>query len=178
MMTEQQLDELFPAGCDPYAAATTALFGKAIGLFGQPEGTVPQELRDFVKRVFMRVAARRDEPTLRRAASLFHEVGSSISADALLPTCHNEVLAAKMRGNQRSPDQIKKLTADGFELCVIALANMGAKDVTIHECGKLAFGEEPWAAKDDNVTKIPMQCTGTLVHDEFTPCPVHDRRSR
>ena len=36
------------------------------------------------------------------------------------------------------------LAAEGFELCVRALAEMGAKDVTIHECGKAAFGEEPW----------------------------------
>lgn len=84
----------------------------------------------------------------------------------------NAILAAKLRENQRSPDQLRSISADGFELCVRALAKLGAADVTIHECGKSALGEEPWAADDG------LRCTGTLVHDEFTACPVHDRRGR
>jgi len=171
-----QLAALFPAGCDPYKAAAQALFG---------ETDPPEDLRDLIKRVFMHVADRRgylrSEQTLGRASELFHEIGSAIAADDLLPTCKNEVLAAKLRENMRSRDQIKKITADGFELCVLALANMGAKNVTVHECGRIAFGEEPWGSKEedeDNETKIPSRCTGTLVHDEYTPCPVHDRPRR
>jgi hypothetical protein len=177
-VTDQQLSELFTEGCDPYEVAARALFG----------GPSP-DVRDLVKRVFMHVAAQRAkfaiskiEPTLRRAADLFHEVGSAIAADDLLPTCKNEILAGKLRENVRSRDQVKHIAADGFELCVLALADLGAKDVTVHECGRIAFGEEPWDDRGirEDVTKIPMSCTGTLVHDEFTPCPVHDhdRRNR
>lgn len=110
------------------------------------------------------------DEVLRRAADLFHEIGSALAADALVATTRNVVLAEKLRENQRSADQLRSIAADGFELCVRALSQMGAKDVTIHECGTSAHGEEPWGSDDR------AMCTGTLVHDEYTSCPVHDRR--
>lgn len=105
---------------------------------------------------------------LRRAADLFHEIGSSIAAADLVTDCRNAVLADKLRENLRTPAQLRALTADGFELCVRALAASGAADVTIHECGTSAFGEEPWGDRED------ARCTGALVHDQLSLCPVHD----
>lgn len=134
-MTERQLADLFTAGCDPYEVAARVLFGTI-------EDAASQDARDLIKRVFMHVAAHRGEAmtgkiesTLRRATALFHEVGSAIAAEDLLPNCCNEVLAGKLRENLRSHDQIKRIMADGFELCVLALAALGETDVTIHECG-------------------------------------------
>jgi hypothetical protein len=114
------------------------------------------------------------DPSWDQLEDMFHEVGSAISAADLVANCRNPMLANKLREKLRTSAQIKKITADGFELCIRALASMGATDVTIHECGKSALGEEPWSGSDEDVTKIPMRCTGTLVHDEFTLCPVHD----
>ncbi len=172
MISEEQLDGLFAPGCDPYRAGAAALFGK-------PPAEVTQDERDAVKRVFARMAACRRpgggdtlEQALRRSADLFHEIGAALAVERLLADVRNAILAAKLREKQRSSDQLRTISADGFELCVRALAMMGAADVTIHECGKSAFGEEPWGADDR------PRCTGTLVHDEFTTCPVHDRRDR
>ena len=76
---------------------------------------------------------------LRQAADKFHEVVSALAAEDLLTDAHNKnkIVAAKLRESLRSRDQIKQITTDGFELCVHALAAMGAEDVTIHECGAL-----------------------------------------
>jgi len=159
-------EAVFTADCDPYGAGASVLFDKL------PDA-VTQDDRDLVKRVFMHIAARRGmgaggpfEQALRRAADLFHEVGSSATAEDLVADCRNAILANSLRSKLRSRDQVKRITADGFELCVLALAEMGASDVTIHECGEAALGEQPW--------EEPMTCTGSLVHDEFTACPLHD----
>ncbi len=173
MTSEQQLDSLFAPGCDPYVAGAAALFDK-------PLDAVTQDERDSTKRVFKRMMARCAEEgvsgmleqALRRSAALFHEIGSALAVERLLVDVRNAVLAEKLRENQRSSDQLRSISAGGFELCVRALAQRGAADVTIHECGASAFGEAPWGA-DSAPT-----CTGTLVHDEFTACPVHDRRNR
>lgn len=74
---------------------------------------------------------------------MFHEVVSALSAEDLLAGCRNAVVAEKLRENLRTRDQIRRIASDGFELCVRALAEMGAADVTIHECGKSALGEGP-----------------------------------
>jgi hypothetical protein len=139
---EQRLEALFTPDCDPYAAGAAALFDKA-------EDAITQDERDLTKRVFMRIAARRGMgadgyivQALRLAADKLHAVGSAIAAEDLIAGCRNEILASKLRENLRSHDQIKRITADGFELCVRALAEMGASDVTIHECGKQDM--EPW----------------------------------
>ena len=132
-VTEAQLAELFTPGCDPYHAGAAVLLDK-------PPSAVSQDDRDLVKRVFTRIAARRGDmlesvPTLRRTADLFHEVGSAVAAEDLIADCRNAILADALRAKLRSRDQIKSLTAEGFELCVRALAALGATDVTIHECG-------------------------------------------
>lgn len=138
------------------------------------------------------------EQVLRRSADLFHEIGSALAVEPLLADARNAILAEKLRENRRSPDQLRSISAEGFELCVRALAQLGAADVTIHECGASALGEAPWGPDDgltctgslvhDEYTTCPVHdrrggtdgapCNGTLVHDEFTACPVHDRRSR
>ena len=163
---EAQLAELFTPTCDPYFVGAAVLLDK-------PLNAVSQDDRDLVKRVFMRIAARRgsleSDPVgilrdalrgamsraaafehastsaeallaplvaaLRRAADLFHEVGSSAAAEDLVADCRNAILADTLRTKLRTRAQIKSLTADGFELCVRALADLGATDVTIHECG-------------------------------------------
>ena len=85
---------------------------------------------------------------LRLAADKFHEVVSAIVAEDLLIDDRNTItiVAQKLRESLRSRDQIKRIAADGFELCVRALAEIGAPDVTVHECGDQAFGEQPWSA--------------------------------
>jgi hypothetical protein len=60
------------------------------------------------------------EQALRQAADLFHEIESAIAADDLIADCRNAKLADKLRENQRSHDQLKKIAVDGFELCTRA----------------------------------------------------------
>lgn len=79
---------------------------------------------------------RDQEQVLRQVADMFHEVGMAIAAEEFIANCRNEIFVEKLRKNLRSKEQLKQITADGFELCVRALAAMGAKDVTIHECGE------------------------------------------
>lgn len=85
---------------------------------------------------------------LRDAADRFHEIGMAISAETLSP--NNAILAEKIRENRRTPAQLSRIAADGFELCVRALGAMGASDVTIHECGEAALGETPWSSDGDD----------------------------
>jgi hypothetical protein len=82
------------------------------------------------------------EEALRGAADLFHEVLSGLSAEDLIVNCRNEVLREKLREDLRTRDQLKAIAASGFELCVTALAALGASGVTIHECSKSDM--EPW----------------------------------
>ena len=89
------------------------------------------------------------EQALRRASEMFHEILSAISSKDLLAGCQNSVVVEKLKENLRTRDQIRKIAADGFEVCVLALSEMGAPDVTIHECGSQAFGEEPWSRGDE-----------------------------
>lgn len=86
------------------------------------------------------------EEALRGAADALHRIVSAIGVDKLLsregykmPSQMFEALVAK----KLSPDEMSKVAADGFELCVRALAEMGAADVTIHECAARSF-EEHW----------------------------------
>ena len=83
------------------------------------------------------------DQVLRRASEMFHEIVSAFSSEDLLANCRNDVVAETLRKNLRSRDQIRRIAADGFELCVRALAAAGAPDVTIHECGEQATGECP-----------------------------------
>jgi len=106
------------------------------------------------------------EQALRKAADLFHEIVAASEARRLLdqegyklPQGMYDDFTRKLR---TSPE-IMKIATDGFERCVLALAEMGAADVAIHSCGAQALDEQ--------------SCTGTIVHDEFTACPVHDRRA-
>ena len=65
------------------------------------------------------------EEPLHRCASYFH------------------ALLTALAGNDYRTHgaHIRRLSADGFELCVRALAQMGATDVSIHECGASAMDE-------------------------------------
>ena len=141
---ERQLGALFTPSCDPYRISVAALMGI-------PLDEVTQDDRERVKRLFMRVTARRgedarseSEQALRNVADMFHEIVSAHAAEDLNADCRNAVVAGKLRESLRSRDQIKKIATDGFELCVRALAEMGAPDVTIHECGEKALGEVSW----------------------------------
>lgn len=88
--------------------------------------------------------ARSTEVSLREASDLFHKILSAIAAKRLLdceghkmPRPIHEGLVAKLL----EPEAIERLAADGFEMCVRALALLGAEGVTIHECNP---SEEPW----------------------------------
>ncbi len=83
------------------------------------------------------------EEALRRASQLFHEIATSHSAERLIAReresgqgLMTDIMREKLRLDLRSSDQVFKIAADGFEVCVRALAAMGATDVTIHECGE------------------------------------------
>jgi hypothetical protein len=56
LLVSVDLATLFVPGCDPYKVAASVLLGK-------PPEAVTQDDRDIVKRVFMHVAACRDEMT-------------------------------------------------------------------------------------------------------------------
>ena len=86
------------------------------------------------------------EVAMERASEMFHEILSAFASEDLLAGCSNAVVAEKLRDNLRTRDQIRKIAADGFELCVRALAQMGAPNVSIHECGKRDL--EPWSEGD------------------------------
>lgn len=136
---EQRLDALFAPGCDPYRAAAAVLFDK-------PADAITHDDRDLFKRVFIRMLKRYrgDDQTLRDASEAFRRIVSALNAEKLLardgyklPTLLVESLTAK----KLSPDEMSKVAADGFELCVRALVQMGAPDVTFHECGEREFEE-------------------------------------
>jgi hypothetical protein len=107
------------------------------------------------------------EEALRRAADLFHEIGRSRAAEELLaqaryttaftearePSAALRSMAETLRAAVRTPAQIQELATDGFEACVRALADLGAADVTIHECRSAALS--PWVdgeASEDGVS--------------------------
>lgn len=147
------LDTLFVTGCDPYRVAASVLLDK-------PSETVTLDERDRVKHVFMHVAVRRDEirrvareKLLRQAADMFHEIIMALEARRFLdregPKL-SQVMCDDFTRKLRTPPEITKIAAGGFELCVRALAEMGAEDVTIHECGVQALGEQPWSGADDD----------------------------
>jgi len=140
---ERKLDALFSPSCDPYRAGAAALLAK------EPP-SVSQDERDIVKLVHMRIAAQRgeSEQVARRAADMFHEILSALSAEDLVADTRNAIMAEKLREHMRPREQLKKIAADGFELCVRSLAAMGAPDVSIHECGEQAFGEQPWGGQE------------------------------
>lgn len=81
---------------------------------------------------------------LRQASEKFHEIVSAFSSADLLASARNAVIADKLRDNLRSIDQLRRIAADGFELCVRALADLGAPDVTIHECGDRELEDRRW----------------------------------
>lgn len=144
-VSEQTLDVLFTPGSDPYRAAAVVLFDK-------PADAITQDDRDIVKRVFMRTLKRYRErhhgenQVLRDAADTFHRIGAALNAERLLSREDNKLttpLLEALVSKKLSTHDLIKAAADGFELCVRALAEMGASDVMIHECGERDF-EEHW----------------------------------
>jgi hypothetical protein len=119
-------------------------------LFDKPVSAVSQDDRDIVKRVFVRVAIRRGLGSLDLAAQELRR-----AADALHEV-GSAVVAEDLLADDRNAILADKLRENLRSKAQIK--KMGAKDVTIHEC-------DP-------------RCTGTLVHDEFTACPVHDASAR
>jgi hypothetical protein len=86
------------------------------------------------------------EKALRGAADALHRIVSAIGVEKLLsregykmPSQMFEALVAK----KLTPNEMSKVAADGFELCVRALVEMGAPDVTIRECAERDL-EEHW----------------------------------
>jgi hypothetical protein len=77
------------------------------------------------------------EEALREAADLFHKIVSGLASARLIaregvkmPQNMYDSIAAKILTNEA----VEEIAADGFEVCVRALAALGAKDVSIHEC--------------------------------------------
>jgi hypothetical protein len=75
------------------------------------------------------------EETLRKASLLFHQIAGAHQTEKLLENDKlSAVTRAKLSENLRTPAQLVEMAADGFELCVMALAALGATDVAFHEC--------------------------------------------
>jgi len=77
------------------------------------------------------------EEALREAADLFHKIVSGLASARLIaregmkmPQNMYDEIAGKILTNE----VVEEIAADGFEACVRALAALGAKDVSIHEC--------------------------------------------
>ncbi len=95
------------------------------------------------------MTATTSEQALLCAADMFHEIVSAFASEDLVVDARNKIVAEKLGENLRSRDQLQKIASDGFEVCVRALAEMGASDVTIYECGEQALGEHPWGGGDE-----------------------------
>lgn len=78
------------------------------------------------------------EKTLRGAADAFHRIVSAIGVEKLLARSGSKLpskIFEDFTAKKLTPDEMSKVAADGFELCVRALVELGATDVAIHECG-------------------------------------------
>jgi hypothetical protein len=79
------------------------------------------------------------EDALRSAADQFHKILAGLNSAKLLARNGHKMpspMFDKLSSAVLSNDEIVRTAADGFETCVRALAALGAKDVTIHECGE------------------------------------------
>ncbi len=87
------------------------------------------------------------EVALRAASEALHKIGAACNARKLLDRDGHKLsqpMHDSLCRNLLDPDEILKIAADGFEACVRALAELGAKDVTILECSSfdIAHGDE------------------------------------
>jgi hypothetical protein len=73
---------------------------------------------------------------LRQAADKFHKILSTLSSRRMLANDRPLTVPIREMLEANSVRDPEKLAADGFELCVRALADLGAPDVMIHECGE------------------------------------------
>lgn len=77
------------------------------------------------------------ETALREAADRFHKIVTGIASARLLAregVKMSSLVYESMAADVLSSEEIEKIAADGFEVCVRALARLGAPDVSIHEC--------------------------------------------
>jgi hypothetical protein len=77
------------------------------------------------------------EDALRAASTAFHKIVADHSVRRLLAREGHkmpQLMHDSLVGKLLDPSEAQKIAADGFEICVRALAAMGAKDVSIHEC--------------------------------------------
>lgn len=78
------------------------------------------------------------EGALRAASEAFHKIVSAHESRRLLDREGHklpQVMYDDFVRKALEPAEITKIAAEGFELCVRALLELGASDVTIHECG-------------------------------------------
>lgn len=74
------------------------------------------------------------DDALRAASDLFHKIMASFSAERLLARKMTQPMRDALTPQILTPEKLEQLAADGFEICVRALAARGAPDVSIHEC--------------------------------------------
>jgi len=87
--------------------------------------------------------------SLRAAADAFHKIVAAHEARRLLDREGHKMPQAMhddLVGRCLDPGEVTKIAADGFEVCVRALVALGAKDVSVHECG--ADDLEPYLESD------------------------------
>ena len=81
--------------------------------------------------------------TLRRAADMFHDIVSTLSARRMLAEDRPMTGPIRQMLQEHAGRDPETIAADAFEMCVLALAAAGDTDVTIHVCGEAALGELP-----------------------------------
>jgi hypothetical protein len=85
------------------------------------------------------------EKLLKECSDKFHAISSSHEADRLV-TAEGYKMSRSMWESMNSKilrnEEINKLCIEGFEACVMALVEIGASDVSIHNC-KASDIEEP-----------------------------------
>ena len=77
---------------------------------------------------------------IRDCATRFHEIMSSLSAEKILAERQQVLtitLYESMCAKVLSAEAVKRRAADGFEALVRVLNDVGAPDVSIHECATL-----------------------------------------
>jgi hypothetical protein len=74
---------------------------------------------------------------IRQSAARFHEILSSLTADKILAERKQSLttpLYGSMCSKVRSPEEMQRLAADGFEALVRLLNDLGVPDVSVHAC--------------------------------------------
>ena len=95
-----------------------------------------QRGREYLKRNCSRKAC------VGRIETALMDACGEVRSTALAGVPARQAMFESLTAKKLSLDEMSKVAADGFEQCMRALVQMGAPDVTIHECGEREFEEQ------------------------------------